>query len=128
MRGLGGGSRAIKTWVELEQVLANREMLGWRFEVINPDRKPEATWSLGLQGANRLIVEPLIAVDGVGGVYVFDSDHDEERRFPSIQAFVSWLNQHEHEYEGLTNLQKQLLDDLFEINRKKWSEEQGLDG
>lgn len=123
----GGGPRALEVWVELRRILTDRQVLGWRFEVINPDWRPEAAWCLGLEGASRLIVEPLIAVDGGEGIYVFDSDHDLERRFPSIEAFVSWLDEHEHAYEGLTNLQKRLLEDLLEINRERWSNEQGDD-
>ena len=122
----GGGSRGVLTWLELRQVLMRRPVLGWRFEVINSDWRPEATWSLGLEGANRLIVEPLLAVDGVEGVYVFDSDHDEERRFPSIESFVAWLDAHEHEYEGFTPLQQELLDHLLDVNQRKWTKEQDL--
>ena len=122
----GGGAGALDTWLILRHILTRRPALGWRFEIINPNRRPEATWSLGLEGANRLIVEPLMAVDGVDGIYVFDSDHDEERRFSSIESFITWLDAHEHEYDGLTPLQNRLMDDLLDENRRRWAQEHDI--
>jgi hypothetical protein len=96
------------------------DRFGWRFESDDEGTHlpPGPTWCYGLEEAARLVLT-------VENTYAVVHIHDrEDKRFYSPEALVQWLDEHEHEFEGFTPLQTELLDHLLPGEVEEWSREQ----
>jgi len=103
------------TWLELSTLLEGR--VGWWL-----DDEGRQLWHFGLEGASRLNV----TVVGAGRVGLFDAHKDDDvKDVQSIRDLAEWLRVHEHEYEGFTELQLQLMDHLLPLQIDEWKEDQG---
>jgi hypothetical protein len=88
----------------LAGLLDDRE--GWWF--LERDREPPC-WCFGQDGAARLVITP--EPDGFL-MFIYDR---VSWVIPRLELVEAWLDEHEHEYEGLTPMQvalKKYLDEL----------------
>jgi hypothetical protein len=80
----------------------------WRFEA------DEDAWFFGQEGAGRL------ALSVHDGRYLlYRADHDSDISFSIMPDLVEWLDAHESQHAGLTELQKQLMGDLLVIETEQ---------
>jgi hypothetical protein len=56
---------------------------------------------------------------------LYDSANDSELTFYDAGGLMAWLDLHESEYEGFTELQMKLMGDLLPKVVKEWAEEDG---
>jgi hypothetical protein len=107
----------IVKWLELRALLEERP--GWRFET----EEDGPRWHFGLEGASRLNVSI-----GSNRVELYELTGDSTRSMFSVRDFGYWLELHEHEYEGFTNLQRELLGELLPRHIEEWKVEDNSDG
>lgn len=81
----------------------------WRFEVFDG----EGHWLFGVDGAARLVITPEME-----GFRMYRADRDDSWVIPRIEQVRAWLDDHEHEHAGLTELQKQYKRALDEMENR----------
>jgi hypothetical protein len=83
-----------------------RDRKGWW--ILWEDDAPH--WCCGLHGAARLLITP--EPDGFL-MFIYDR---ESWVIPRLELVEAWLDEHEHEYEGLTPMQVELKKYLDELS------------
>ena len=96
-----------ENYEKLAALLRDRE--DWRPETQDGER----FWCFGKHGAARLVITPEME-----GFLMHRADHDSSWVIPRIESVGQWLDEHEQEHAGLTQLQEQL---------KAYLEEKGHD-
>jgi hypothetical protein len=109
-----------KDWSAVSAALSARP--GWHLEtdgLHNID-----LWCFGLEGACRLVVSM-----PDGGILLYDADDridaTSEHFFESVDDLIAWLELHEAEHEGFTELQETLIDHLLPDQIEEWGKEGG---
>jgi hypothetical protein len=103
-------------------VLRPRE--GWYF-VVDEDAgewSSPLAWCFGLAGECRLAVTIRAPF-----IQLYVHDRDEEIPFDTPEELIGWLNENEHQWEGLSPLGQQLMDHLLPGQVERWRDE-GEDG
>jgi hypothetical protein len=103
-------------WRELGGILGDRAE--WHWEVEN-NIPPGPAWCFGLAGEARLVAD----VDR-SRYHLFVYDTDEDLFFDDRSEFETWLDAHEAEHEGLSQLGRELFGHLLPGKVAEWSEEQ----
>ncbi len=102
-------------WQQLRHALGGR--VGWWFldprEYTDYDDGP--MWCFGLSGESRLGVTPF---GDRFAVYVVDSE--DEVVLDAVGELVAWLDEYEHEHEGISPGLSQLLEDPLGRNSENW--------
>lgn len=107
----------VHVWVGLGRILGGR--VEWYF--VEPTGTPaEAMWCFGLAGEARLV-----ATADRGRCCLYVHDRDREEFFDGPSDFNRWLDEHEHEYEGLSPLGQELFGHLLPGQVDEWRERQG---
>jgi hypothetical protein len=105
-------------WGALSDALVMRP--GWHLE--HDDRQNLDLWCFGLEGACRLVV-----TIPDGGILLYDADDPidatSEHPFATVADMVAWLELHESEHEGFTELQETLIDHLLPDQIEEWGRE-----
>lgn len=105
-------------WGALSDALMTRP--GWHLE--HDEIAHQDLWCFGLEGACRLVVTL-----PAGEILLFDADDPidatSQHRFGSVAGLIEWLQVHESEHEGFTELQDQLIDHLLPDQIEEWGRE-----
>lgn len=106
-------------WRELRDALDGRG--DWYFQ----DPREEGyiggpLWGFGLEGAAQLV----LSVTDASMFLLYRSGEDREVMADyNLGPVLEWLDQHEHEFEGFTPLQEQLIELLHEREVQRWRED-----
>jgi hypothetical protein len=101
-------------WDELSEILSTRP--GWHLET--DGFSPSPIWCFGLGGACRLVISMQAR-----GSLLYDHAADTEHPFSELDDVMAWLEVHESEYEGFTELQTELMGDLLPKAIDEWKDE-----